>query len=107
MTQIFKKIINKDILFIFLEQICDKNNTFYTFDNNAYKRADLLNSISNFIDIIKPYYHNSKLFYIDRKHTYSSICTIIRQICKVHSITYTKKIVYSKSKYNIPYHIYF
>jgi len=30
MSQTFKKIVGKDILFDFLEKICDKNDKFYT-----------------------------------------------------------------------------
>ena len=48
MSQTFKKIIDKDILFDFLEKICDKNETFYTFDINAYKRAELLDINTEF-----------------------------------------------------------
>ena len=107
MSQTFKKIVDKDILFDFLEKICDKNEKFYTFDINAYKRAELLDIITEFTEIIKPHYHKAKIFYVERKHTYSSLCTVIRQICKLHSIMFTTKVVYSKSKYNIPYFIYF
>tara|TARA_B100001564_G_C20397089_1_gene559438 strand:- start:167 stop:490 length:324 start_codon:yes stop_codon:yes gene_type:complete len=107
MSQTFKKIVGKDILFDFLEKICDKNDKFYTFDINAYKRAELLDIITEFTETIQPYYHKAKTFYAERKCTYSSLCTIIRQICKLHSIILTSKIVYSKSKYNIPYFIYF
>ena len=45
MSQTFKKTIDKDILFDFLEKISDKNEKFYTFDINAYKRAELLDII--------------------------------------------------------------
>ena len=53
MSQTFKKIVDKDILFDFLEKICDKNEKFYTFDINAYKRAELLDIITEFTEMIK------------------------------------------------------
>lgn len=106
MSQTFKNIVDKHILFEFLESICDKTDKYYIFNMASYKRAELNNSIQIFIDNIKPYYHKAKLFYIERQLNYSRLCTIIRQICKSNSIIFSTKIIYSKSKYNIPYYIY-
>jgi hypothetical protein len=107
MSQIFKQTIDKNLLFDFLEKVCNKTEKYYIFDLNAYKRAQLQNEILPFCDSLKPYYYSSKKFYIERKLNYNNLCTIIRQICNVNSILFSSKIVYSKSKYNIPYHIYF
>lgn len=107
MSQTFKNIVDKPILFMFLEDICDKSDKCYIFNMASYKRAEMNNSIQPFIDNIKPYYHKAKLFYIERQINYSRLCTIIRQICKLNSIVFSTKIVYNKSKYNIPYYIYF
>lgn len=107
MSQTFKKHIPKSILFQLLDKICDKNDKYYLFDLTAYKKGEYLNNITSFCDEIKPYYHDSKLFYVDRKMSYSRLCTIIRQICNSNSIMFTTKVVYSKSKFNIPYYIYF
>lgn len=107
MSQTFKNIVDKSILFDFLEKVCDKTDKYYIFNMVAYKRGELNNNIEPFIDNIKPFYHKAKLFYINRKLNYSRVCTIIRQICKLNSIMFSTKIIYSKSKYNIPYYIYF
>jgi len=107
MNQTFKKQIDKNILFDFLEIVCDKSDKYYIFNSSSYKRGELNGGNAAFLEQIKPFYHLAKLFYVERKLTYSGICTIIRQICKYHSILFTTKIVYSKSKYNIPYFIYF
>ena len=107
MSQIFKNNIPSDILFTFLMKICEKTDSYYIFDNNAYKRGILEENISLFCESIKDYYHISKQHYINRELNYIKFCTVIRQICKSNSIKYNTKIVYNRSKYHIPYHIYF
>ena len=107
MSQTFKSRVDKDILFDFLEKNCEKTEKRYIFNLSSYKRGELNESNDAFVEILKPYYHKAKLFYLERKRTYSGLCTIIRQICKTHSILFSTKVVYSKSKYNIPYFIYF
>ena len=107
MSQIFKTQIDKKIILDFLEKICIKTEKYYIFDINSYKRAQLQDDIDSFCLLIQPFYYESKQFYVNRKLSYSRLCTIIRQICNFSSILYTSKIVYTKSKYNIPYYIYF
>ena len=107
MNQTFKMAVDKGILFMFLEKTCEKNEKYYIFNSSAYKRGELNNANVELLEELKPYYHMAKLFYVERKLTYTSLCTIIRQICNYQSIIFTTKIVYSKSKYNIIYFIYF
>ena len=107
MSQTFKSRVDKDILFDFLEKNCEKTEKRYIFNLYSYKRGELNESNEVFVESLKPYYHKAKLFYLERKRTYSGLCTIIRQICKAHSILFSTKVVYSKSKYNIPYFVYF
>ena len=107
MSQTFKNTIPKSILFCLLENICDKHEKYYIFDMVAYKKGIYMNTIPLFCEEIKAYYHDSKQVYVDRKISYSRLCTIIRQICNSNSIMFTTKILYSKSKFNIPYFIYF
>lgn len=107
MSQTFKTNIDKSILFVFLEKVCDKHNKYFLFDLTAYKKGEFTGVNQDFIDEIKPNYHESKRFYIERKSSYSRMCTILRQICNSNHIMFSTKIVYSKSKFNIPYHIYF
>ena len=47
------------------------------------------------------------LDYINRKQNYSSFLTVIRQLCRVNNISYTSKIIYNKSSYDIVYYIYY
>ena len=107
MSQTFKSRVDKDILFDFLKLNCEKTEKYYVFNLTSYKRGELNDSNNAFLESLKQYYHKAKLFYLERKHTYSGLCTVIRQLCKAHSILYSTKVVYSKSKYNIPYFIYF
>ena len=44
--------------------------------------------------------------YLDKKLTYNSFTTILRQICNYNKITYTSQIKYDKSSYEITYYIY-
>ena len=107
MSQTFKTNIDKSILFVFLEKVCEKREKYFLFDLTAYKKGEFTDANQDLLDDIKPYYHESKRFYVERKSSYSRICTILRQICNSNSIMFSTKIVYSKSKFNIPYHIYF
>lgn len=105
-TQIFKNGISNEILFKLLDEICLKNDKHYIFNTNSYKKGLYNGSIPNFIEYCKPYYHNSKKKYLERKITYNSFSTILRQICNYNKITYTSQIKYDKSKYDIIYYIY-
>jgi len=106
-TQIFKKNVPTESLYSLLDDICLKNDKYYIFNNNSYKKGLFNNTITKFIDECKPYYHISKQKYLERKLTYNSFTTILRQICKFNKITHTSQIKYDKSTYDIIYYIYF
>jgi len=105
--QIFKKIIPKDILFSLLDKICIKTEKCYLFDLNAYRKLVFYNLNTDFCDIIRDYYHIGKRVYVERKMSYNSFTTILRQICNSNNIMYTSQIKYNESKYNIDYYVYF
>lgn len=107
MSQIFKKIIPKEIFFSFLDKICIKNEKHYILDSISFKRGIFNGTIQTFIEECTPYYHNSKRKYLERKLIYTSFITIIRQICNSNKIIYTSQIKYDKSKYDIIYIIYY
>ena len=108
-SQIFKKTIPKELLFTLLDIICIKNEKNYIFNKNSFKKGIFDNSIVQFLDECKEYYHISKQKYIDKekKVTYNNFTTILRQICNSNKVTYTSKIKYDKSSYDIIYYIYF
>jgi hypothetical protein len=107
MSQIFKNKIPNDMLFQLLENISSKTDKCYIINNDSYKKGIFSGSISNFFEECKPYYFMAKRKYLERKSTYNSFITVIRQICNYNNITYTSQIKYDKSNYNIIYFIYF
>ena len=74
---------------------------------NAYRKMLFYSYYEEFCEKLKDYYHLSKQFYLERKMTYNSFTTILRQICKHNNIMFTSQIKYNESKYNIDYLIYF
>ena len=106
-TQIFKKNVPNELLFTLLDSICAKNEKHYVLNNESFKRGMFQESISKFFDECNKYYHISKKKYLERKLTYNSFITVLRQICNFNNITYTSQIKYDKSNYDIIYNIYF
>jgi len=106
-SQIFKNNIPNDLFFKLLDDIAIKADKYYIINNNSYKKGIFNNSIPNFITECTPYYHISKRKYLERKNTYNSFITVIRQICNFNKITYTSQIKYDKSTYDIIYYIHF
>lgn len=106
-TQIFKNKIDNKLLFELLDKICIKNDSYYIFNNNAFKKGKYTHDIDNFINECIPYYHLSKRKYLEKKMTQKSFVTVLRQICNFNNIRYVSKIVYNKSTYDVVYYIYF
>jgi hypothetical protein len=105
-SQIFKKEVPNETLFNLLENICMKNEKHYILNSDSFKKGILNKYIENFLEICKPYYHNSKKKYIEKKLTYNSFITVVRQICNYNKLTYISQIKYTKSSYDIVYIIY-
>ena len=106
-SQIFKNVIPMQLLIKLLDDIAVKTDKCYVLNTNSYKKGMFNDLIMTFIEACKPYYHLSKRKYLERKPTYNSFTTIIRQICNFNKITYTSLIKYDKSTYDIMYYIYF
>ena len=105
-TQIFKSQLPKSLLFDLLDKICLKNDKHYTFNSDSFKKGVYTEDIPNFFNECKPYYHISKRKYLEKKITYKSFTTVLRQICNYNKITYTSQIKYDKSTYDILYYVY-
>ena len=107
MSQLFKYSVNEKYFTDFIIKYCSnvKNNEF-VFSLVSYKKAVYDNKIKELIDTIKPCYHKSKQFYLERNINYKNFLTILRQVCSNLSISYSSKILYNKSKYNINYSIF-
>ena len=104
-SQIFKTQIPNQLLINLLEENAVKSDKCYVINNNVYKKGIFNESIPKFITECRQYYLLSKRKYLDRKLSYNSFITILRQICNFNKITYTSKIKYDKSVYDIEYHI--
>ncbi len=106
-TQIFKKNVPNELLFTLLDSICAKNEKHYVLNNESFKRGIFQESIPKFLTECNPHYHISKKKYLEKKLTYNSFTTVLRQICNYNKITYTSQIKYDKSNYDIIYYVYF
>ena len=104
--QIFKKNVPNENIFELLDSICLKNEKHYILNIDSFKKGIFKETIPTFLDNCKPYYHLSKRKYLEKKLTYNSFMTVIRQICNFNKITYTSQIKYDKSTYSIFYYIY-
>ena len=109
-SQIFKNKIPISIIVQLLEDIAVKSvaidtNAAYIVNNNVYKKGIFNGKIAAFYEVCKPYYHLSKRKYLDKKISYNTFITVIRQICNSNKITYTSQIKYDKSVYDIIYSI--
>jgi len=105
-SQIFKKNIPNEKLFQLLDSICLKNEKHYILNVDSFKKGVFKELIQQFLNNCTEYYHLSKRKYLEKKLTYNSFVTVIRQICNFNKITYTSQIKYDKSTYSIVYYIY-
>ena len=106
-SQIFKYPLPTNIFFKFLEEICVKNDKYYVFDKCAFKKASYKNILQAFYETLTNYYYLSKHKYLENPTSYNSLCTIIRQICKLNATSCVSNIKYSNSTYEIIYFIYY
>jgi hypothetical protein len=104
--QIFKSVPSPDILFTFLEDSGEVCDDYYIFSKILYKQAVFHDLITPLINCLESHYYESKKHYINRKMDYNKFITVIRQICNSNSITYTTKMNYHNSTYDIVYYIY-
>jgi len=109
-SQLFRNRVPNSMLFEFLELICTENYNIdrkvYIINIDAYKRSKYKDVIVPFIESLKPFYHLSKQMYVERKLSYTSFTTIIRQICKHNNIEYKTSLAYDKNQYEISYILY-
>jgi hypothetical protein len=104
-SQLFKSIVPICILFELLEKICIKDDKCYHLSKSSFKAAEYHNLVNDFCSNVITHYRASKRYYADRKLNYNKFVTIIRQICTLNNVSYTSKIVYIKSGYDIVYYI--
>jgi hypothetical protein len=107
MSQIFRKHVPIHIVYDLLDKVNNNefSKEFYIFTISSYKKLCYNKNDIEFLSIISPYYYASKMFYVERQHTYKSFCTIIRQICKLNQIKIMTKTTYYNSSYYMDYYI--
>lgn len=104
--QLFCRPIDLPMLRRFFDKISQEKNGSYLIDYNTYKKMLFHGLESMFCELLKPYYHKSKHFYLDRELTYKAFATILRQVCKYNSIKITSRVRYIESLYTIEYTIF-
>lgn len=105
-NQIFKYLIPNKLLYDFFILNCETNNNNFIFNKESYKRSILNKSLYHFLQIVKPFYHNSKQYYVERCNSYKNFVTILRQLFKVKKINFENKVRYFRSLHEIEYYIY-
>lgn len=102
-SQLFREKVPEHILYDLLEKICHETSSYYYVDLTAYKKMLFHGFHTEFLTALKPYYHLSKTYYLDRTLTYISFTNMIRQICKSGNIVIESEIKYNHSKHYINY----
>lgn len=106
MNQLFVKIPEKEVLFNFLNLICDNiDNNFFIINKISFKKACYKNLISSLYIDLKDYYIKSKQFYLEREVNYKNFLTIIRQLCNCLNIKFIYLKIFNNSNYEIIYKI--
>lgn len=104
--QIIKHPIPKEILFELLDRICFKNDTYYVFNYESYKRGIYTTLIPDFLAFIRSNYFLSKRSFVDRATEYPSFVTVLRQICRHLQLDIQREVKYDRSVYDIVSFIY-
>ena len=105
-SQIFKKIYPKKEFIDLLKTYCDNYDNHLLFSKSSFKKMKLDNKCQELFDILLPYYHKSKQYYVTRNPIYKHFITVVKQVCKINNIPYDSNISYSKSTYELKYKIY-
>ena len=104
-NQIFKTIIEPNILWDFIKDNGEEKEDYYIFNKSLYKKAVFRETITPFIQQLEVYYYDSKKYYVRRKMDYIKFITIIRQLCNSIGVKYDTRLVYNNSTYEIVYSI--
>ena len=105
MSQLFIQIPNKSILLNLLNSICKYDINYYILNKTAFKLAIYKDLLKQLYQELKPFYHKSKQFYINREPTYKNFLTIIRQLCNCLNINFIYFNYFHNSTYDVVYKI--
>lgn len=104
-SQIFKTKIPSELLFILLEDTSIKNDNYYIVNKTSFKKGVYEKKMQKFLEDCKPYYHEAKKKYVERKLIYNNFTTVLRQICKANNIPFKTEMHFDKSEYEIVYYV--
>ena len=104
-SQLFKEIVPYQILLQFLNENCHIEDGFHVFSKVNFRKANFHNRVKPLCESIVNYYHVSKRYYVNRTMDYCRFTTILRQLCRLHNLPYTSRMIYNKSTYDILYYI--
>ena len=81
--QVFCKPVEFTLVKPLLDTICEPpTNGCILVNETSFLKMMFHGYDKEFLTMLRPYYHLSKLHYLDRKFTYKSFVTILRQVCK-------------------------
>ena len=103
-NQIIKSDISSSIIIDFIIQNCRKEDEEYVSDKAVFKKMYQNGALEEFMELIKPYYFDSKKFYVERTLNYKNYNTILRQVTKNANISSRKRIRYFHNSYEIIYY---
>ena len=104
-SQIFKTAPSLDLFIVFIKSNGEFRKNQYVLSKSSFKKARLNKMVEPFFHKLKEHYYSSKKYYVERKITYKSLITVIRQGCKFFDMPFTSSIRYDKSKYTMEYYI--
>ncbi len=105
-SQIFQRSPSLIVLSTFLNKYGEKRARAVLFSKAAFKKAAIDGAIEAFCSKMSSYYYPSKRFYLTRKMNYKNFVTLIRQVCKYHTVPFTSAIKYAHSDYEIVYSVF-
>ena len=101
---VYKNPVPIYILKEFLMNNAEQENNFYVINKIKYRKSLENGNIEKLSNILSEYYKDSKKIYVNREMSYTRFITIIRHICKFHSINIISQIKYDKNTYNMIYY---
>jgi hypothetical protein len=99
-SRVFKTVPPYTIVFDVLDEVCPTDEGGFVVTESGFRSLARKNLLSTMCDELEPYYHSSKKHYLARVLDYSGFLTILRQVCKVHCISYVSRIEYTHSSYS-------
>ena len=98
--KIFKKNPDKIGFVNMLKKVCMIDNRKYIFYDELYKKN--ITIVHSYITELKNNYHISKQHYLEDIN-FKKCITVIKQICKLHTVGCDNKRKYQKNSYKIYY----